>query len=168
MTEPRRSEYLFGVILAAFILHAALADNLALFGARPNLCLVALLICGLNVGPGLGAGLGLFAGLLEASYSPLFFGTLLATRLIGGAAVGSLEFRVFRDNAPFAFVTVLVGTPLVDGLFYLFAPQPNPAAWAIGVMKETAYHSVLALPVYYLIRRIMHGRNPRLAAARRV
>ena len=168
MTEPRRSEPLFIVVLVAGILHAALADNLELFGARPNLSIVALLISSLYVGPGSGAGLGLFAGLLEAAYTPLYFGTLLATRLIAGAAVGALEFRVFRDNASFAFVTVLLGTPLVEGLFYLFAPQPNPAVWAFGVLKETAYHAVLALPAYYLIRRIMHGRNPRLAAARRV
>ena len=168
MTPPRRPHLLFVAILAFFVLHAALEDNLVIFGARPNLCVLTLLICSLYAGPGLGAGLGFFAGLLEGSYAPFYFGSLLATRLIAGAAVGSLELRVFRDNAPFALVTVLVGTPLVEGLFYLFAPQPNPAAWAIGVLKETAYHGIMELPVYYLIRRLMHGRDARLAAARRV
>ena len=168
MTEPRRPEPLFLVILVAFILHAALADNLEIFGARPNLCVIALMVTSLYAGPGLGAGLGLFTGLLEAAYTPLYFGTLLATRLMAGTAVGSLEFRVFRDNASFAFVTVLLGTPLMEGLFYLFAPQPNPAAWAIGVLRETAYHTILALPAYYLIRRMVHGRNQRAASARHV
>ena len=107
-----------------------------------------------------------FAGLLEASYAPTFFGSLLVTRLVAGAVVGSLEFRVFRDNAPFALLTVAAGTPLVEGLFYLFAPQPNPGSWFLGVAKETGYHALLALPAYYLTRRIMYGRNPRLHPGR--
>src|SRR5207249_3679689 len=92
MSVHRRPEVLFAIVLGAFVLHAALADNLQLWGARPNLTVVALLICSLYTGPGLGAGLGFFAGLLEASYLPVVFGSLLATRIAAGVAVGSLEY----------------------------------------------------------------------------
>lgn len=163
----RRPELLFLIVLAAFVLHAALADNVELFGARPNLCVVALLVCALYTGPELGAGLGLFAGLLEGSYTPLYLGSFLATRLAAGVAVGALEFRVYRDNAPFAFVTVLVGSPLVESLFYLFAPQPDAAAYFLSVLKQMAYHAALALPAYMVISRLMHGRDGRFLAAKR-
>ena len=166
MNPPARPYALFAAVFAAFVIHAGLADDLQIFGARPNLCTLVLLICCLYAGPGLGAGLGFFAGLLEASFTPLYFGSLLATRLLIGAAVGSLEYRVYRDNAPFALLTVVIGTPLVEALFYLFAPQPDSAAWFLGVAKQTAYHAVLALPAYFLLRRAVHGRNPRLHPGR--
>ena len=163
----RRPELLFLIVLGAFVLHAALADNLVIFGARPNLCVVALLICALYTGPELGAALGLFAGVLEGSYTPLYLGSFLATRLAAGAAVGALEHRVYRDNAPFALATVLVGSPLLESLFYLFAPQPDSASYFLSALKQTGYHAALALPIYWLIARVMHGRDGGAMAAKR-
>lgn len=164
MNQSRRRLLLVCILVAAFVLHTALADDLMIGAARPNLGLACLLIECLWVGPNTGAALGLILGLLEAAYAGQLVGSLIVCRSAAGFAVGALENHIYRDNAIVASLTVLLGTAFSEGLLYLFAPQPAFAGWANRTIGQAAFNALLALPAYFLLRRFLRqkarGPNP--------
>jgi rod shape-determining protein MreD len=141
-------------ILAAFILNAAYGSALQIKDARPNLGLTALLISCLFIGANSSAILGFGLGLLEASYTSMYVGSYIVTRSLAGWLVGLLEERIFRDNLFIAVLIVFLGTLFVHGCFFLFAPQPRVAQWFLRTLYEAAYNTALAIPAYFLIRRL--------------
>ena len=149
-----------GLILALFL--AALAqsvwaDAMQIRGARPDFltatALLGALFCDANGGAALGFAAGLFHASLAAPPNG-GFGGLIVSRTLVAAMIGWLDERVFRDNALIAVALVAVGTALSEGLFFLFAPQPHVAHWAKAVALTTLYNTLLALPLYLLIRKL--------------
>jgi rod shape-determining protein MreD len=140
------------IVLAGFVLNAALGPSLVIRGVAPHLGLSALLLACLFTSARTGAALGFLLGLLEASFTPLYVGSLLTCRLVVGFAVGALEERVFRDNLLVAIAIVFLGTLMGEGLFFLFVPQPAVGRWAVSTLGEAGYNAILAPPLYWLIR----------------
>jgi rod shape-determining protein MreD len=157
MNAGRRRVRLTLFVLAAFVLHAAFGSALQIRAARPNLALTALLVASLFTDAGTGAALGFLVGLLEAAYSAFFVGSLLVTRSLAGWVVGALEARIFRDSPLVAVATALTGTFLVEGCFFLFAPQANVLRWLLRVVCQSLYNAALALPLFYVLRRLMRS-----------
>ena len=160
---------ILGLMLAIFLAALAqsvFADAMEIRGARPDFLLMTAILGALFCDANGGAGLGFAAGLFHASLAaPVHggFGGLVVSRTLVAAAVGWLDERVFRDNPLIAVALVGVGTALAEGLFFLFAPQPHVAAWARNVGLTTLYNTVLALPIYLVLRRITGETNRRLS-----
>jgi rod shape-determining protein MreD len=150
----RNSGRLAIALLIAFALHAAYASDLTIAGARPSLSLTALLTACLFTNCETGAWLGFLAGLLEAAFAARFIGSYIVTRTLAGFLVGLLEERIFRDNIFVAVATVFVGTLFVDTCFFLFAPQPQALRWFSGALTQAVYNMVLAIPLYFLFKRL--------------
>lgn len=159
MSEGQRRFRLLIAILCAFVLHAALGSYVEVRGARPNLALTTTLVSCLFVGANSSAVLGLFLGLLEASYTPRYVGSVLVSRAVGCWLVGMLEQLIFRDTLPVALTTALAGTFVVEGLLFLFAPQPHAAVWAIHTGLECAMNAGLSIPLYFVLHRIAARRD---------
>src|SRR5437870_236446 len=119
MNVEQRHARLVIALLLAFALDKAFGDLLTIRQARPNLVLCTLLIGCLYVGSNSGAALGFLAGLLEASYAAVYIGSFLVSRSLAGFAVGILEERLYRDSPIIALLAVALGTPLVEGCFFL-------------------------------------------------
>src|SRR4051794_22626488 len=98
------------VLLVAFVLHASIEGAIVIRSAHPDIALTTLLVSCLFLGSSSGAVLGTVAGLLEASYTNRYVGSIMVSRTITGWAIGAMEERIFRDNILFAIATVLVGT----------------------------------------------------------
>lgn len=144
-------------LLLAAIVQSVFADSMRVYGAMPDFLVMVALLGSLFCDANGGAALGFFAGLLYASLAAPphgGFGSLIVSRTLVCLGVGWLEERVFRDNPILAVVLVALGTALAEGLFFLFAPQPNVSFWARSLGKTTLYNALLAFPLYLLIRRI--------------
>lgn len=162
MSAGRRNVRLVIFLLLASVLHTAFSDKITVWGARPNLALTALLTACLFVDGNTGALLGFFVGLLEGSYAAMYVGSFLVTRTISGWQVGLLEQRVFRDSLPVVFLVVLGGTILTESCFFLFAPKQHLLrwlTWLIQTLTGALYNTVLAVPLYLLLRRLILPRS---------
>ena len=156
----RRIVILAAALLMAAVLQCVYADAMQVGGARPDLLTATAIVGALFCDANGGAALGFFAGLLLASLaSPPHggFGSLIVSRTLVGFGVGWLEERLFRDRALLAVVLVALGTLLADLLFFLFAPQPHILHWASALLKTALYNAILALPLYWLLRRLLRS-----------
>jgi hypothetical protein len=145
-------------LLLATLAQAVYADILQIRGARPDFLVAVALLGSLFCNANGGAALGFFAGLFHAALaSPPAggFGSLIVSRTLVCIGVGWLEERLFRDNPLTAFAIVTFGTALAETLFFIFAPQPNILHWARNLGLTTLYNAVLALPLYWLVRRLV-------------
>jgi rod shape-determining protein MreD len=153
--EGRPGGRLIAAMLLGFVLHAAFASDMTVFGARPNVGLVVLLTAALFADAGQGAAMGFVLGLLEASYVSRFVGSFIVARSLTGFAIGALEERVFRDSVLVAVLVVAGGTFLSDACFFVFAPQPGAARWFGSALGTSAYNAVLAVPAFLAARRFL-------------
>jgi rod shape-determining protein MreD len=161
--SARRGIGLGAAIFLAALAQIVYADSLRIHGARPDFLIVVTVLGAMFCDANGGAALGFFAGLLHASFAapPLAgFGSLIVSRVLVGFGVGWLEERIFRDNVLIAVALVALGTLLVEGLFFLFAPQQHILHWARSVGFTTLYNAVLAVPLYLLVRRMAGMHRP--------
>jgi rod shape-determining protein MreD len=156
-----RSVRMVLALLVAFAVHAAYDHQLSIRSARPSLSLTALLTICLFTNSQRGAWLGFMVGLLEASYASRFIGSFIVTRTLAGFLVGLLDERIFRDNVLVAAATAFVGTLFVDTCFFVFAPQPHALGWFTSTLHEAVYNTVLAIPLYYLFKKLVPRKSAR-------
>jgi rod shape-determining protein MreD len=156
MKRRHRWLVLGALVTAASVINVALSPGLSAYSFRPNLGLCCLIVCSLFTGPNTASALGFWAGLLEASYAATDLGSLIVSRTLAGFGVGILEERIFRDHVLVAVAATFLGTLGAEGCFFLFAPQPHAGAWAIATLNEAFANALLATPVYYGTRWIVH------------
>jgi pheromone shutdown protein TraB len=150
-----------GALFVAALIQSVFADALRIKGAGPDLLLLVALLGSLFCNVNGSAALGFSAGLLHAAMSAPphgGFGSLIESRTLVCIGAGWLEERVFRDNVLIAIFLAAFGTALAEGLFFLFAPQPNVLLWARALGIATLYNTVLAGPLYFVIRKVARGR----------
>lgn len=161
--STRRILALYGAILFASVAQALWADAITVRGARPDLITATAVLCALQCGANEAAFLGFLAGLMMAALtSPpkSGFGSLIVSRTVVGFAVGWLEERIERDNPILAVLLVTAGTALAHCFFFLFDPQRSILHWARSMGLGTLYNTIIALPLYLLLR-LMIGKRTR-------
>lgn len=154
----KRGLLLAVALFIAAVLQCAFANPMRIGAAQPDfLALVAFLGALYCDGNG-GAALGFSAGLLHAAIvSPPHagFGSLITSRTAVCFCIGWLDERIFRDNPLMAVLLVALGTALAHILFFIFMPMPDIGHWARILALTTLYNTMLALPVYLLMRRYL-------------
>lgn len=162
MTPAARRALGLGVaVLLAAIAQSVWANAARIHGAQPDFLTATAIVCALFCDANGGAGVGLVSGLLLASLAAPphgGFGSLIVSRVLVGFGVGWLEERIERDNPLLAIGLVTAGTALAECMFFLFAPQHYISHWARNMLLTTLYNAALALPLYFLIRRLAGGR----------
>ena len=162
--ESRHILGIGAVLFGAALMQSAWAGAMRVHGAQPDFLVMACCLCALFCDANGGAGVGFAAGLLHACLaSPPHggFGSLIVSRTIVGFGVGWLEERIFRDSSLLALAVVSLGTILAELLFFLFAPQRHVLLWARSMGLATLYNTILALPFYFLVRRIVGAHRRR-------
>lgn len=151
-------------LLAAGALQTGIAGAVRVRLAEPALLLLIVLLGSIFCEANGGAALGFCAGVAAAAIAapPVSgFGSIIVSYTLVGFGVGWLEQRVFRDQAGMAVLLAAAGTPLALCLFFVFDPQRHVAHWAACMLGATLYNSLLALPVFLLLRLGVAGRRPR-------
>ncbi len=159
-------QVLLAVVLVwvAAVLQGRVAHGIAIRGAQPDLPLVVLSSGAILVGSLRGSLLGFWAGLLAAVSGPAAYGSVFASRIIAGAFAGSLGSSLIRTNLLVPPLVTLASSLLAAGVATLIAPSfalHHPRLWLRETGGEIAYNTLLALPVYGLLRlcRIGHLRD---------
>lgn len=159
MSERGRALVLWVVVVAGFVVHAAIGSYLTIGPSRPNLALTALLTASLFARANSASAFGLVTGLLEGAYTSINVGTFAVSRTIVAFAVGAMDERIFRESFTVELPVVIAGSLSADALFYLFAPQPAPGQFFICAILGCVYNAICSIPIFILLRRIL-GRKP--------
>ena len=152
------------LIWVAAILQGRVAHAVSIRGAQPDFPLVVLSGSAILVGSMRGSLLGFWAGLLAAVSLPAAYGSLFASRIVAGAFAGNLGSSLVRANLLVPPLVTLAATLLAETVCMLMAPSPalhHSRRWLIQTGSEILYNTVLALPVYFLLRlcRVGHLRD---------
>ncbi len=155
---PTRQVFLVALLLLlAAVLQGRVAHAIQVRGAQPDLPLVGLACGGTLLGGPRGAGLGFWAGLLTAALVPGTVGSFLTSRTLAGAFAGRLQGSVIRDSVVVPPLVTFATTLIAELIYVLMAPTHHLRAWAAARGGEILYNTLLALPVYSLMRRLHIG-----------
>ena len=149
------------VVLAAFliwlaaVLQGRVAHAVSIRGAQPDLPLVVLSTSAILVGSMRGTLLGFWAGLLAAVSLPAAYGSMFAGRVAAGVCAGSLGSSLIRSNVlvpPLVTLLASLAAEIVSALIDPSRALHHSHLWLIQTGSEILYNTVLALPVFLLLR----------------
>jgi len=141
-------------IFVITLIQTNLIGNIAVFGVKPNLFIVFIIVVGLTTGIETGAVVGFIVGLIMDSYSPTPVGIYTLLGLLLGLLSGVSNRNFFRDNyiltIAFAFIYTLLFETVayfvfISGLF-----------WADGVVSVLynllmSYKNIILIEALYSI-----------------
>ncbi len=152
----------FAIILSVAIAGAAqntIAYRLAIAGIYPDFLLVTVVVLGLVTGESYGAISGGLAGFVHASLAGSSFGTFILSRAILGFVAGLVKGALFQDNPAVIFIAAFIATITGETVFILFNPPVGLFAWASALPFTAMYNGIIAMPIYWLLRRLIHPKN---------
>ena len=155
MIPTRQMLLVAAVIWIAAILQGRVAHAVSIRGAQPDFPLVVLSGSAILVGSVRGSVLGFWTGLLAAVASPAAYGSLFASRIVAGAFAGNLGSSLVRANLLVPPLVTLAANLLAEAVCTLIAPSlalHHPRLWLRETGSGILYNTVLALPVYLLLR----------------
>lgn len=123
--------------------------------AVPDFPLLVLACVALVTNPNTAAWAGFFTGLLHASMLEQTVGSLIVSRVLAATAVAYLPLVLSNRHWLSAVPAVAMLTLLCQTLFYLAAPSLGGGAFWEATVGSMVYNIALAIPAYWLIRRIL-------------
>jgi rod shape-determining protein MreD len=123
-----------GIFLLCIILQTTLVPAIGIFGAGPDLLMVALFFLARKTGPFGATWVGFFLGLAEDLYSPSILGQNALSRTVAGFFAGLFNERVMRVDFMFQLVLLLVTFFHHDALYYTVQMIKTGGSGAGGVL----------------------------------
>jgi rod shape-determining protein MreD len=123
-----------GIFLLCIILQTTLVPAIDIFGAGPDLLMVALFLFARKTGPFGATWVGFFLGLAEDLYSPSILGQNALSRTVAGFFAGLFNERVMRVDFLFQLVLLLLTFFLHDALYYTVQMIKTGGSGAGGVL----------------------------------
>jgi rod shape-determining protein MreD len=153
------------LVLVAALVQVSVVYRIEVGGATPDLVILVVAAVALLTGSVSGAAHGFVAGLAIATFAAVPLGPHALVGALIGYAIGRVGEALVTDDHPvpplvagiFATIAMQVGSPLVEFLV-------NPALGEVdGLWTQAALatliSSVLAVPVFLLVRRVLVAAN---------
>jgi len=146
--------WLLPVVVAA-VAQGVWAHRMAIGGTTPDFPLLVLACIALATNPTVAAWAGFLTGLLHASMLEQTVGSLIVSRVLAATAVAYLPTLLSPRHPMSILLAVVLLHLLAQGLLYLAAPIVEPRAFWQASLGSMVYNMALAIPVYWLARRIL-------------
>ena len=159
------------VLLAAVLLQTAVAPHLRLLGAHPDFALIAVVCVALVKGSETGAVFGFLTGMLTAIALMEPFGLSAFVFVLIGYFAGRYAETADLPAGLAPLLTVFAATLVANVLFamaqFLLAREV-PLGFFLGrvLVPSLIFNTLLAAPVYLLVRLWLRGAGDLRAAAR--
>lgn len=149
------------LVLVAALLQASIVYRIDVGPGTPNLLILVVAAIALLTGSVSGAAHGFLGGVAIALFAALPLGPHALLGTLVGYAIGRVGEALVTDEHPvppllagiFATITMQVGRPIVE---FLVNPQIGRVDGLLGQAAfVTLISSLLAVPVYLLVRRAM-------------
>lgn len=146
-------------IVFLLILQIGLFSSLKLFGVKPDLLLIFVVLEGLYRGTVRGAQVGLLAGFMQGIISGRFLGMFALAKAISGYFAGLLTMKFFRESIYIPLLAVWTATIVHELVVWAILRIFHPSGEAYGfvaslfnIILPTAVYNTLLTPVLYYIR----------------
>jgi rod shape-determining protein MreD len=159
------------VLIAAVLLQTAVAPHLRLLGANPDFALIAVVCVALIKGPETGAVLGFLTGMFTAVALMEPFGLSAFVFVLVGYLAGRYSETADLPAGLAPLLAVSFATLVANVLFataqFLLAREV-PLGFFLGrvLLPSLIFNTLLAAPVYLLVRLWLQGRAGLRAVAR--
>ncbi len=159
------------VLLVAVLIQTAVAPHLRLLGANPDFALIAVVCVALVKGSETGAVFGFLTGMLTAIALMEPFGLSAFVFVLIGYFAGRYAETADLPAGLAPLLTVFIATLLANVLFamaqFLLAREV-PVGFFLGrvLVPSLVFNTLLAAPVYLLIRLWLRGPGDLRAVAR--
>jgi rod shape-determining protein MreD len=159
------------VLIVAVLLQTAVAPNLRLLGAYPDFALITVVSVALIRGPETGAVFGFLTGMLTAIALMEPFGLSAFVFVLVGYFAGRYAETADLPASFAPLLTVFVATLVANVLFamaqFLLAREV-PLGFFLGrvLFPSLVFNTLLAAPVYLLVRVWLRGAGDLRAASR--
>lgn len=154
MYKINRSQIYLVMILALFI-HLTMLDHIKVFGARPDLILIAVVFFGLFSGPERGLEAGVLGGLLCDIFSLDFFGINALVLGIAGFVAGALSTAVFKESKKTQGLVVFFFTIFSMWLHFMLVSFLSRTFnltfseyFLRSVLPSSLYTAIVAIPIF--------------------
>lgn len=162
---------LAAVLLVAVLLQTAVAPHLRLLGANPDFALIAVVCVALVKGSETGAVFGFLTGMITAIALMEPFGLAAFVFVLIGYFAGRYAETADLPAGLAPLFTVFVATLVANLLFALaqfLLGREVPLGFFVGrvLFPSLVFNTLLAAPVYLLVRLWLKGKAGLRAAAR--
>jgi len=140
-------------LLFAATAQVALAPRMSVFGARPDLLLVAVTLLSMNRSSDAAAVIGFFAGLLHGGVANTKMAAFVISRILGGIA-GSIVGRTTMAATALTVTASSLATTGIASFAYLLLGVPKDLfGWALATFGTLLYNTVLVVGIFWLFGR---------------
>jgi len=146
--------WLLPVVVAA-VAQGVWAPRMAIGGATPDFPLLTLACIALYTNPTVAAWAGFLTGLLHASLLEQTVGSLIVSRVLAATAVAYLPTLLSPRHPLSILPAVALLHLLAQGILYFAAPMADPRAFGQASLGSMVYNIGLAIPTYWLARRVL-------------
>jgi len=150
------------LVLVTLILQTTALNYMVIYGFKPDLVLILVILNGFLRGTREGAFLGFSAGILQDLVSGGYFGLNAITEMVAGYLAGLGKDRLYRDNRVIAAGLTWVCTMGAQLIFYILllsvdVPVPVVKALAYVILPTAFYNALVVLVIYAYLYRFYRG-----------
>ncbi len=141
------------LVLAALVVQSTALNFMLIYGIKPDLVLVLVILNGFLRGTREGAFLGFAGGILQDLVGGGYFGMHALTNMAAGYLAGLGEGRLYRDNRVIAAGLTWICTLLAQLIFYLLlvlvrVHVPLFIALVHIIVPVSFYNALVVLVIY--------------------
>lgn len=151
----------FLLLLISFILQTTVFSKINIFGANVNILIPALVAISQFLGGKTGGYSGLILGLVEDFLLTSFIGVRALSYYLIGYVVGSKDFKLPRDRASGALITVgasIFNFLLVSAIYFLLGKSSADilAYLPLGLIIEVVFNGLIYILYNLIVGKIMY------------
>ncbi|WP_010251445.1 rod shape-determining protein MreD [Acetivibrio cellulolyticus] len=144
------------LIFLTVLIQSTLGSSMSVYGVKPNIILVVIVIVGLLRNNIEGAIVGFFCGLLQDSVSGMVIGFYTLLGLYLGLVIGSINKKLYRENILIAVFFTFLSTIVYEYLVYFlntFLRRPLGFIYPMQnvILPEAIYNSVISIFVFIIV-----------------
>lgn len=140
-------------ILILFFLEVTVFSKFRVFGARPEILLIATMFFGFHFGRARGSEVGVVAGILKDIFSVTAFGVNAFSFLLIGFLCGSLKSKLFKENLITQSLLSCGSVYVLSAIYFLYLVcilqiAPGGMFWRISFYK--GIYTACVAPIIFL------------------
>lgn len=152
----------YAAIFFLFFLEITLFKR-RVFGARPELLLIATVFFGLYFGPGRGIEAGIVSGALKDIFSINAFGVGIFAFLLIGCLAGFLKKKLTKESLITQFLFSSLSACIMAGIYFLYLSGILKAAlgsdfWRLTALKGL-YTGCAAPVIFFILQRVFKAKG---------
>lgn len=152
----RKLILLTAMILAIVLVQTTVTDHIKLFGVKPNLILVYIVLSAIIRGSFEGAVIGFFIGLAQDLLSGKAIGIYAIAGMYVGVLAGFIQRRVYRENL-FISIFFTFAASLLYGIMTFLTLMIGgvgadfSSAFSGIIFPEAVYNSLISIPMFFIV-----------------